>query len=169
MIVCDLITFLDRWSSINSVLRGLGTFNPALLNSLGVTIHGISYSVLQILDPIVEKGPKGILNQRCACLCDFGLRKFSLNPRSTRSSDYKIYCRLSSGIIGQYVLQTLGLWDFLTQCKLSHIFPLECPVSGLHDLSPRGAILEVDMWPNQEGDTCHIVTDISILHWFKTH
>jgi hypothetical protein len=39
----------------------------------------------------------------------------------------------------------------------------------LHDLSPRGEILEVDTWPNQAGDTCHVLTDISIFHRFKTH
>jgi hypothetical protein len=57
----------------------------------------------------------------------------------------------------------------LTQCNLSHLSPLECPVSGLHDLSPRGEILEADTWPNQVGDMCHVLTDFSILQMLKTY
>jgi hypothetical protein len=48
-------------------------------------------------------------------------------------------------------------------------FPTGVPVSGLHDLSPCGEILEADTWPNQAGDTCHILTDISILQMPKTY
>jgi hypothetical protein len=57
-----------------------------------------------------------------------------------------------------------GLWDFLTQRNLSHISPLECPDSELHDLSPHGEILEADTWTNKEGDTCHVLTNLSILN-----
>jgi hypothetical protein len=77
--------------------------------------------------------------------------------------------RVSSGINGRYVLWPSGLRELLTQCNLSHISPLECPVSRLHDLSPRGEILEVDTWPNQVGDMCHILTGFSILQMLKTY
>jgi hypothetical protein len=72
-------------------------------------------------------------------------------------------------LLGEMIDMYSGLWEFSTQRKLPHLFPLECPVSRLHDLSPRGKILEEDTWPNHAGDMCHILTDISILHRFKTH
>jgi hypothetical protein len=82
---------------------------------------------------------------------------------------YDIYYHVSYGINGRYVLLPLGPRYFSTQHKLPHIFPLDCLVSGLHDQLPCGEILEVDMWPNQAGETCHVLTDISILHRFKMH
>jgi hypothetical protein len=77
--------------------------------------------------------------------------------------------RVSSGINGRYVLWPLGLRKFSTQCNLSHLSPLECPISGLHDLSPRGEILEAGTLPNQAGATCHVLTDFSILQMLKTY
>jgi hypothetical protein len=62
-----------------------------------------------------------------------------------------------------------GLREFFTQRNLSHISPLECLVFKLHDLSPHGKILEADTWPNQEGDTCHVLTDTPILHMLKNY
>jgi len=76
---------------------------------------------------------------------------------------------MSYGSNGQYVLRPSILWEFSTQCTVSHILPLDCPVSGLHDLSPRGEIIEEDTWSNQESDTCDFLTDISIFHRFKNH
>jgi hypothetical protein len=101
-----------------------------------------------------------------------GFRSFKLSSCTFSQSAFHlkstILRRVSSGINGRYV-RPLGLQEFLTQCNLSHISPLECPVSRLHDLSPRGEILEADMWPNWVGDTCHVLTDISILHMLKTY
>jgi hypothetical protein len=76
---------------------------------------------------------------------------------------------VSSRINGRYVLWPSGLREFLTQHNLSHLSPLECLVSRLHDLSPRGEILEADTWPNQASDTCHVLTDFSILQMLKTY
>jgi hypothetical protein len=75
---------------------------------------------------------------------------------------------MSSGINGRYVIRPSSLREFSTQCNLSHISPLECPVSVLQDLSPHGKILEANTWPNQVGATCHILTEFSILQMPKT-
>jgi hypothetical protein len=103
----------------------------------------------------------------------FGLQKFQtsllhflpecFHPKSM------ILRRVSSGINGRYVLRPSGLQEFLTQRNLSHISLLECSVSGLHDLSPHGEILEVDMWPNQAGDTCHVLINFSIFQMLKSY
>jgi hypothetical protein len=85
------------------------------------------------------------------------------HPKST------ILRHVSFGINGRYALHPSDLQEFLTQCNLSPFSPLECPVSRLYDLSSRGEILEENTWPNQVGDTCHVLTDISIIHMLKTY
>ena len=85
------------------------------------------------------------------------------HPKST------ILWRVSSRINGRYVLRPLGLQNFSNQRKLSHISPQECPVSELHNLSPRGEILEVDTWTNQAGAMCHVLTNFSLLQMHKTY
>jgi hypothetical protein len=126
-----------------------------------------------MLFPRVHDLPMGVLPHinDCESLWLFELQKFQtfllpvlpecFHPKST------ILRRVSSGINGRYVLQPLGLRDFSTQHNPSHLSPLECPISGMHDLSSRGEILEADTWPNQVGDTCHILTDLSILQMLK--
>jgi hypothetical protein len=90
--------------------------------------------------------------------CTFSQSSFTRSRRS-------FYVCLLESTIDMYS----SLRKILTQRKLSHLSPLECLVSRLHDLSPCGEILEVDMWPNQVCDTCHILTDFSILQMLKTY
>jgi hypothetical protein len=106
----------------------------------------------------------------CESLRLFRLRKFQTSSctfsrsaftRSRRSFDV---CLLEL-TIDMYS----GLREFLTQHKLSHLSTLECPISGLHDLSSRGEIMEADTWPNQAGDMCHVLIEFSILHMLKTY
>jgi hypothetical protein len=99
----------------------------------------------------------------------FKLYAFTFSWSANPPSHCEIYCHMSSRINSQYVLQPSILQEFSTQCNLSQLSPLECPVFELHDLLPCGEILEVDMWPNQAGDMCHVLTNTPILHMCKTY
>jgi hypothetical protein len=111
-------------------------------------------SPLGMFLPIVHDLPTVVLPQinDYESLHLFNLKKFQtsllyflpkcFHPKST------ILRHVFSRINGRYVLWPSGLRDFSTQHNLSHISPLECPISRLHNLSPRGEIVEVDTWPN---------------------
>jgi hypothetical protein len=109
----------------------------------------------------------------CESLRLFGLRNFQtfllhFIPECFHLKSTILQC-VSSGINGQYVLRTSDLQEFLTQHNLLHLSPLECLVSRLHNMFPHGKILEVDTWPNQAGDMCHVLTNLSILQMFKSY
>jgi hypothetical protein len=97
--------------------------------------------------PRVHDFSMGVLPQinDCESLYLFGLQKFQtfLLALSPRVLSPEVNDPSTCVFWNQWLICTSGLREFWTQRNLSHPSPLECPVFGLHDLSPRGEILEV--------------------------
>jgi hypothetical protein len=170
----DFRTFSQHWINgprplsrstikIHFVISHFGSLKFPLLSLPETLLPGVHDLLMGVLPHI----------NGCESLWLFGLQKFQTSLLHFIPECFHlklmILRRVSFGINGRYVLQPSGLREFSTQHNLSNLSPLECPISGLHDLSPCGEILEVEKWPSQAGATCHVLTNFSTLQILKTY
>jgi hypothetical protein len=159
-----LILFHDQRSRSTSGLRAseVSTFLACLLPEMLLPrVHDLSTCVLPQINDYESLRLFGLQKFQTSLL-HFLLECF--HPKST------ILRRVSSGIDGRYILLAFRPSGVFDPTQPVTYFPFQsAQSSGLHDLSPRGEMMEVDMWPNQAGDMCHVLINFSIFQKLKSY